>query len=142
MNKTTNELTYSEIRSKCVVDAERGRNLGHVCDMVFTSNLKSVVGIIAPFEKREMFGKSQDVFIPVNCIDSIGEDVVIVNIGTLTEKADCNKVAGCNPPPPPKDVPPPSNCADLSECDRPQCDHRCDKCMLFDCRFRWKGKAL
>lgn len=143
MNKTTNELTYSEIRSKCVVDAGNGKNLGHVCDMVFTSDFKGIVGVIAPFSKKGMFGKSQDVFIPIGCIDSIGEDVIIVNIGQLRETAEGNKVASCAPPPKPKDIPPAGCSADLSQCEgEPACDHRCDKCMLFDCRFRWKGKAF
>ena len=115
MNKTTNELTYSEIRSKCVVDAGNGKNLGHVCDMVFTSDFKGIVGVIAPFGKKGMFGKSQDVFIPIGCIDSIGEDVIIVNIGQLRETAEGNKVASCAPPPKPKDIPPAGCSADLSQ---------------------------
>lgn len=142
MNKTTNELTYSEIRSKCVVDAGNGKNLGHACDMVLSGDLKTVVGIIAPFGKKGVFSKCQDVFIPIGCIDSIGEDVIIVNIATLRETPEGNKVAGCKPQQKPKEVPPAACGADLKCEDAPDCDHRCDKCMLFDCRFRWKGKAF
>ena len=134
MNKTTNELTYSEIRSKCVVDAGNGKNLGHVCDMVFTSDLKGVVGVIAPFGKRGMFGKSQDVFIPIGCIDSIGEDVIIVDINgadQLDRQTTASDDCGCTV------TPQEDNCVDRNP-DRPNCDRRCEKCMLFDCEYRWK----
>ena len=81
MNKTTHELSYSEIRSKMVVDLNDGKNLGHISDMVFSPDLKKVMGIIAPLGKKGMFAKGQDVFIPVSCNKNIGEDVVIVDIG-------------------------------------------------------------
>ena len=142
MNRTTHELSYSELRSKMVVDLNDGKNLGHISDMVFSPDLRRVMGIIAPLGKRGMFAKGQDVFIPISCIKKIGEDVIIVDIGALS--------GVCPPPPkpcekqqPPTDIPEAASAADLSAAtEDPGCDHRCDKCMLFDCRFRWKGKAF
>lgn len=144
MNKTANEITFSEIRSKMVVDFNDGKNLGHVCDMVFTSDLSKVMGIIAPYGKKCMFVKGQDVFIPVSCIKNIGEDVIIVDIGSLTGMTCCKQNDKCaDEKECKKEVPPIAASADFSAgCEDPGCDHRCDKCMLFDCRFRWKGKAF
>lgn len=140
MNKTTNELSYSEIRSKMVVDLNDGKNLGHISDMVFSPDLKKVMGIIAPLGKKGMFAKGQDVFIPVSCIKNIGEDVVIVDIGSL---CGAPGVPPREEPCRPRDIPQAASGADLGAGEEdPGCDHRCDKCMLFDCRFRWKGKAF
>lgn len=140
MNKTTHELSYSEIRSKMVVDLNDGKNLGHISDMVFSPDLKKVMGIIAPLGKKGMFAKGQDVFIPVSCIKNIGEDVVIVDIGSLCSAPG---VPPREEPCRPRDIPQAASGADLGAGEEdPGCDHRCDKCMLFDCRFRWKGKAF
>jgi sporulation protein, ylmC/ymxH family len=140
MNKTTHELSYSEIRSKMVVDLNDGKNLGHISDMVFSPDLKKVMGIIAPLGKKGMFAKGQDVFIPVSCIKNIGEDVVIVDIGSL---CGAPGVPPREEPCRPRDIPQAASGADLGAGEEdPGCDHRCDKCMLFDCRFRWKGKAF
>lgn len=140
MNKTTHELSYSEIRSKMVVDLNDGKNLGHISDMVFSPDLKKVMGIIAPLGKKGMFAKGQDVFIPVSCIKNIGEDVVIVDIGSL---CGAPGVPPREEPCRPRDIPQAASGADLGTGEEdPGCDHRCDKCMLFDCRFRWKGKAF
>lgn len=140
MNKTTHELSYSEIRSKMVVDLNDGKNLGHISDMVFSPDLKKVMGIIAPLGKKGIFAKGQDVFIPVSCIKNIGEDVVIVDIGSL---CGAPGVPPREEPCRPRDIPQAASGADLGAGEEdPGCDHRCDKCMLFDCRFRWKGKAF
>ena len=140
MNKTTHELSYSEIRSKMVVDLNDGKNLGHISDMVFSPDLKKVMGIIAPLGKKGMFAKGQDVFIPISCIKNIGEDVVIVDIGSL---CGAPGVPPREEPCRPRDIPQAASGADLGAGEEdPGCDHRCDKCMLFDCRFRWKGKAF
>lgn len=61
----------------------------------------------------------------------------------------------CCPPPnhcappndctPPQDCPPPNDCMPpppQSHCPpkgMPDCDRRCEKCMLFDCAYRWQS---
>lgn len=142
MNKTTNELTYSEIRSKMVVDQCSGKNLGHVCDMVFDADLGKVIGVIAPFGKRGIFSKGQDIFIPLKCITNIGEDVIIVDVGSVSSPCGARQSKNAGAEECHREVPPISASATLSKCNEdPGCDHMCDKCMLFDCRFRWKGKV-
>ena len=167
MNRTTHELSYSELRSKMVVDLNDGKNLGHISDMVFSPDLRRVMGIIAPLGKRGMFAKGQDVFIPISCIKNIGEDVIIEisQIGKVCHTrcaiyylaGDCifpregifgvALQGGTVKPGDTLEVlkvgDGAASAADLSAAtEDPGCDHRCDKCMLFDCRFRWKGKAF
>lgn len=141
MNKSENNLSYQELKCKQIVDVNEGRNLGHLCDMVFTSDAARVLGLIAPFGKRSIFGKGQEIFIPWKCIKNIGEDVIIVDISSLNtghrppEKRECD--GSCqNVPPIAADASIPSPPSP----ETPNCDRRCDKCMLFDCQFRWKGK--
>ncbi len=139
MNKRENNLSYQELKCKQIVDVNEGRNLGHLCDMVFTADAAKALGIIAPFGKRGIFGKGQEIFIPWKCIKNIGEDVIVVDISSLNgggcrppEKNECD--GAC------RNVPPVAAEASIPPPEIPNCDRRCDKCMLFDCQFRWKGK--
>ena len=139
------ELTFCELRAKEVVNASDGRKLGRITDLVFSADSGEVKGIVAPFTRRGLFGKGQDVFIPWRCIQKIGEDVILVEIGSsdspcVPDRPPCPPPA---PPCPPKrdcppDCPPKDDCG-CDPCDPcpPPCDKRCEKCMLFDCEFRW-----
>lgn len=138
------ELTFCELRAKEVVNASDGRKLGRITDLVFSADSGTVKGIVAPFTRRGLFGKGQDVFIPWRCIQKIGEDVILVEIGS-TESSCAVDRPPCPPPcppPPPPPCPPKDDCGcdTCNPCDTcaPPCDKRCEKCMLFDCEFRWK----
>lgn len=151
------ELTFCELRAKEVVNASDGRKLGRITDLVFSADSGAVKGIVAPFTRRGLFGKGQDVFIPWRCIKKIGEDVILVEIGSadssacVPDRPPCPPPIPCRPPAPPENCPPAPpdgdcGCNPINTCDpcdpcdpcRPSCDKRCEKCMLFDCEFRWK----
>ena len=150
----TGELSYCELRAKEVVNSVDGRRLGRIIDIVFSSNGGEICGIIVPYSRKVMFFKSRDVFIPWECIKKIGEDVIIVELtdfcGKPTRK---NERFRCAPPPKPHEeqcAPSPpqpdkndcgrSDCANRQE-SGPNCDHRCEKCMLFDCQHRWSDQV-
>ena len=141
-----NELSYCELRAKEVVNAADGKRMGRIVDMLFSRENGAICGIVVPLTRRGVFAKNQDVFIPWHCVQTIGEDVILVHLtvepdGHVTCKhtppppKDCHgghdhceghnagHNAGCAPPPPPPD--------------HPRCDNRCEKCMLFDCAYRW-----
>lgn len=141
-----NDLSYCELRSKEVVNATDGKRMGRIVDLTFSGESGKVTGIIVPFGKRSVFGKNQDVFIPWRCVCKIGEDVILVNLisdpsGRLTCAEDKNP-----PPKPPCDD---RHCSSKGDCapapkkhasgdvPYPDCDFRCEKCMLFDCAYRW-----
>lgn len=143
-----NDLSYCELRSKEVVNAADGKRMGRIVDILFSRTDGVVSGIVVPFNRRGMFSKNQDVFIPWRCVDKIGEDVILVN---LFVEADGRLSCGRKEPPPP---PPPKDChghghghdccdsgSDCRKPDcsppKPDCDFRCEKCMLFDCAYRW-----
>lgn len=126
------ELSFLELRSKEIINACDGRRLGRLIDLIFTDDGK-VKGIIVPYTRRGLFGKSQDVYVPFNCIQKIGEDVIIVD----AQPEGCGDGA-CGHKPPHGGhgraaKPPEPDCLPDGEC-----DGRCEKCMLFDCAYRWK----
>lgn len=134
-----NDLTFSELRSKDIINSSDGKKLGRACDLVFDTVTGKIKGIVAPYLKRTCFSKGQDVFIPFRCIQKFGEDIILVDINCNTLKID---KPPCPPPCPPRCPPQPSKPCDKEEnCPppRPNCDMRCEKCMLFDCAYRWKN---
>ncbi len=141
------ELSFCELRSKEVVNGVDGRRLGRIVDIIFASDGGNVRGIIVPYNRRAIFFKAQDVFIPWECIKKIGEDVIIVELnGFLGKPSKRHEPVRCAPPQIPEPPPPPPSCSPphgtegkKPSCDdcAPDCDRKCEKCMLFDCEYRW-----
>ncbi len=128
------EITFCDIRRREVINGSDGRRLGHVTDIVFGIESGKVSGVILPYGKRGMFGKSQDLFVPWSCVQKIGEDVILVEIIDLTTGAPkCVPASSskCLPEPP---SPPPAP----KKRNERDCDGKCEKCMLFDCSHRWE----
>ncbi len=123
-----NELSFCELRRKDIVSINDGRKLGRIVDLVFSSSGK-VQGIVAPYGRRFLFFRSQEVYIPYCNIKTIGEDIILVDIdaglGQRSYRYDGPKQS------------PPSHPAEEDRQGK-DCDGRCDKCMLFDCENRWK----
>ena len=83
-------LTFSDIRSKEVVNVNDGRRLGRPTDMVFDCRAR-VKGIVVPTPKRTIsFRKEEDIFIPWTAIIKIGDDVILVNLGEGAERTFAN----------------------------------------------------
>lgn len=131
MNNVNYEISFSELRCKEVINACDGRRLGKITDIVFSNESGKIKGIVTPYLKRGLFSKGQEVFIPWRCVKKLGEDVIIVDINGSESRTDF-----C--PPPECDCSGPAE--DVCDCppDMPSCDRRCEKCMLFDCEYRWK----
>ena len=93
------ELSFSELRTKEVVNTQDGRKLGKVCDIVLCYPENRWLGIVAP--NGRAFGlKRNGLFIDLKNIVKIGEDVILVNIGAAC-KGGKRQNACPNPPPPP-----------------------------------------
>ena len=142
-----NEFSYCDLRAKEVVNACDGKRMGRIVDNLFSREDGTISGIVVPLCKRGMFSKNQDIFIPWRCIQKIGADVILVRLTTdgSGEPICCSeepreKREHCKPPQenckPPQDSCKPSK----EKCPPPPppgCDFRCEKCMLFDCAYRW-----
>ena len=125
-----NEMTYCELKRREVINGSDGRRMGHIIDLIFAVDSGKIKGIILPYGKRGVFGKSQDLFVPWQCIQKIGEDVILVEIHDLSGGAPT-----CVPAPKPEylPAPPPKKKSGGGK----GCDGQCEKCMLFDCAERW-----
>ncbi len=91
------ELSFSQLRTKEVVNTQDGRKLGKVCDIVLCYPENRWIGIVAPNGRAFGF-KKNGVFIDLKNIVKIGEDVILVNVGTAYRGG---KRPSDSPPPPP-----------------------------------------
>ena len=88
------ELTFSDLRTKEVVNTQDGRKLGKACDIVLCYPENRWLGIVVPNGKSWGW-KKNGLFIDLKQIVKIGEDVILVNVG-LPTKQGCRRG---NPPP-------------------------------------------
>lgn len=137
-NAMENEMTYCELKRREVINGSDGKRMGHIIDLVFSVESGKIKGIILPYGKRGVFSKAQDLFVPWQCVQKIGEDVILVEIRDLPSGAPTcvpSQKPDCLPPSPP---PPPRK----KHGGNGQCDGQCEKCMLFDCAERWGATPI
>ena len=79
------EFTFSDLRRKEVVNTQDGRKLGRACDVVLCYPENRWLGIVVPGENG-FFRKRSELFIDLKQIVKIGEDVILVNVGTRREE--------------------------------------------------------
>ncbi|MBQ9729341.1 MAG: YlmC/YmxH family sporulation protein [Clostridia bacterium] len=87
------QLSFSDLRTKEVVNTTDGKKLGKVCDLVFCYPENRVLGIVVPGGKGFGFRRGE-VFIDLKCIAKLGEDVILVNVppfGKSAKNADRGK---------------------------------------------------
>lgn len=75
------EISYTELRSKEVVNLQNGQRMGKIIDLIIDSNGKNVLGLVVP-GIRKLFRASEDIFIPWCNISKIGEDTILVSLDT------------------------------------------------------------
>ena len=87
INYNCMDITFSLVKSKEIVNVFDGKRLGRAIDVVFNRTGGKVLGIIVPTPKK-MFKKSEDIFIPLELIKKIGEDVILVKLTGQEPTAD------------------------------------------------------
>ena len=95
MNGISNrQYSFQELSKKTVVNVADGKELGHVCDLIFNA-CGSVTGIVVPGKKSifKSITSPDSIFIPYNRIIKIGQDAVLVEIvggmaNTLSDGSD------------------------------------------------------
>ncbi|MBQ7977286.1 MAG: YlmC/YmxH family sporulation protein [Clostridia bacterium] len=78
------EISFSELRSKTVVNLTDGRRLGHIIDLIFEQCGARILGVVVPGTKSGMFKGREDIFIPYQCICKIGFDTILVELNPVT----------------------------------------------------------
>ncbi len=102
------ETSFLELKQKQVVNICDGKQLGKVCDVVFTFPEGKVQGIVAPGGKGFRWGKA-DLFIDIRNVTKIGVDTVLVEVKSAPAKDKKKSSRGEYPPPQPspqQDPPP------------------------------------
>ncbi len=79
------ELSYTDLRTKEVINLRNGARMGKIIDMIIDSNGKNVLGLVVP-GIHKLFKATEDIFIPWCNIEKIGDDVILVtlDINSLT----------------------------------------------------------
>ena len=75
------EVSFSQLKEKEIVNVFDGKKLGRVVDVVFENSTGVVRGIIVPGERR-FFRKNEDIFVPLEKLKKIGDDVILVSLQT------------------------------------------------------------
>lgn len=78
------EISYTDLKEKEIINIVDGRKLGRVVDILFDVANGLVRGIVVPGEKK-IFRKSEDIFVPLEKVRKIGNDVVLVSLPVLNE---------------------------------------------------------
>ena len=75
-------MRLSELRSKEIINIATGQRLGYVCDAEVELPQGEVKALIVPGPCRffGLFGREPDFLIPLNCIQRIGQDIILVDI--------------------------------------------------------------
>ncbi len=79
------EVSFSELKEKEIINVFDGRKLGRIIDILFDNSTGVVKGIVVPGEKR-IFRKGDDIFIPLEKLKKIGDDVILVGLNILKQK--------------------------------------------------------
>lgn len=91
---------FSALKNKEVINICDGAALGCVCDLVFQPSSGQITQLILPGEGiGSLFSAKKRVCVPWNCIERIGDDVILVRFAALSEGSDgCEKGCGKKPP--------------------------------------------
>ena len=95
------EISFTQLRTKEVINTQDGRRLGRVSDVVLCYPENKWIGLVVPGGRG--FSRRQELFLELKQIVKIGEDVILVNVG-LPHAQKCDKRghgSPISPPPPP-----------------------------------------
>ena len=73
------EITFNDLRSREIINIYDGKRLGRAIDIVFDKESSVVLGLTVPGQSK-LFRKKDDIFIPMNKITKIGDDVMLVTL--------------------------------------------------------------
>ena len=73
------EISFLDLKTREVVNVYDGRKLGRVIDVVFENGSGKILGIVVPGDKK-IFRRADDIFIPLEKIKRLGNDVILVGI--------------------------------------------------------------
>ncbi len=92
------EFSYIAVKQMDVISVADGKHLGKVCDLVFEFPENRLRGFYVTGSKGFRFTR-QEIFLPIDTVVRIGEDVIIVDAGGAPPKGKpCRKRQEGNDP--------------------------------------------
>lgn len=73
------EVCFSDLKEKEIVNVYDGKKLGRIVDVLFDTASGQVKGIVVPGDKK-LFRKNEDIFVPLERLKKIGDDVILVSL--------------------------------------------------------------
>ncbi len=82
-----------DLKIKTVINIKNGANLGFVDDIVMDISSAKVLSLVIYGRKKffGIFGREEDILISWNCINMVGDDVVLVNIDCSSYSKNATK---------------------------------------------------
>ena len=109
------EFSYTAIKRMDVISVSDGKHLGRVCDAMFDFPSGGIRGFYVTGSKGFRFSR-QDVFLPLNAIVRIGEDVILTDIDCAPQPKERRGRRHADREEPPEHVSaPPRERRDMSE---------------------------
>ena len=71
------DISYNDLRNKEIINLSDGSRMGHIVDLIFSSDSGRIIGLVVPGEKH-LFKKTEEIFIPLEKIRRIGDDVILI----------------------------------------------------------------
>ena len=73
------EISFADLKEKEIINIYDGKKIGRIIDGLFDIENGVVRGIVVPAEKK-LFRKGEDIFIPLEKLKKIGDDVILVKL--------------------------------------------------------------
>ena len=72
------ETSFTALKEKEIINLNNGKKLGRIIDIVFDNQTGKVQGILLPGDKK-LFHKADNIFVPLQNLKKIGDDVILIN---------------------------------------------------------------
>ena len=83
------EITLEELKEKEIINLSNGKKLGQINDIVIDLKKNAILGFFLAGDKK-LFKKSDDIFIQLGQILSIGDDVILIRLNELSKYKNPN----------------------------------------------------
>ena len=86
------DISFADLKEKEIINVFDGKKLGRILDILFDVSSGAVRGIVVPGE-RKIFRKNDDIFVPLERIKRIGDDVILVSLPVQNQLENISQFA-------------------------------------------------
>ena len=80
-------MLFSDLKKKQVINSCNGHCIGQVCDLVLDECCKCIRALVVPGTAKNIWERirgTPDILIPIECVQTIGKDVILARIDRYT----------------------------------------------------------